>query len=249
MPGKEEQRRHPRNEITGLKGTLAFTMEANVLNVSLSGMAVLTHAPVRIGRPYAIHLRNGQGSIPLLGSARWCWLRATRKNGGGEIEPVYEAGLVFHNVLSAEGRELVDLLRCRVTVEPAVRLAGRFTARTDDAATLESSHPFLVRQIGLSGMLVATEVFPEPESICNIEMHLASELFRSGGRIASVRAAETTDRLVHTGVEFVETAERPRRLLEEFVKDQFRPPITLLITVGGKKIITPSQWRLHEPVL
>ena len=106
------KRRGPRYAVEDVQGTLHFNTEARVLNVSLSGVALETSLPVRVGRTYTVTLRHDdEETVSLTGTVVWCHLRETRKNHLGESLPIYAAGLAFNDTLTEGANSLIRFLQ------------------------------------------------------------------------------------------------------------------------------------------
>lgn len=101
---RADRRRHPRQAVAGVTGRLAFSIEAEVLDISLAGVAVATVSPLRVGKDYVIRLQGHEESFALTGTVRRSILRRTRKTAGGEVQPVYESGIAFKGEAAALGR-------------------------------------------------------------------------------------------------------------------------------------------------
>ncbi len=219
-------RRHRRYSTPDLPGSFANSVDASVLNISLAGIAVRTSLQLSIGREYLFQLGRGADQIQLSGTVRWCHLSGTQKLDEGDVVPVYEAGIALDEVFTEKAVELLEFLRKNVIVDLRSRLLGRFNlASEDDPVTLESKEDFVVKQLSLSGMLIATDSLREPESVLELEIRLNGELFRTRARIVHVDEAGAAEGRpsFRMGVEFLKTTTEQLQLLEEFIQAELLP--------------------------
>lgn len=201
---------------------MAFTVDAKVLNISRSGIAVQTNVQLVIGRRYIAKIGYRGGSVSTAGTVKRCSLKRTRETEAGEVEPVYEAGIEFDDVLDEAQSELMPIVARSASLQLKPRLFGRFKPDEDETVTLESNVDFEVKRLSLSGLLVETEMVPEPDSTVSLEMEIDGKQFSSTGRvvdISKVRDEEGVQRS-QLGVEFLDLDDGDREILETFLLDQ-----------------------------
>jgi hypothetical protein len=75
----------------------APTLRARLLNLSADGAAIETNVPPRIGAEVLCELENQQTTVMIPGEVRWCKLGSTSSDEGGDVVPVYRAGIRFSN--------------------------------------------------------------------------------------------------------------------------------------------------------
>ncbi|MFH1176396.1 MAG: PilZ domain-containing protein [Acidobacteriota bacterium] len=219
----DNRRRAQRYTVENVRGSLIFSVDARILNMSLAGMAVETASNLRVGRSYGFRLAHGEAEgLRLTGAVVWCRLRAIRKGAAGERAPVYEAGILFEGVLSPHAGELLAFLRNSAIVPLQQRLIGRFHLRQVSAVSLEAEYEFVVRTISASGMLIETELLPALGAVFEMRVQLNGETLVASGRVAFVREAGELDQdqQAAVGVEFVAMSQEDRLALEEFIDRQ-----------------------------
>ena len=137
---------------------------------------------------------------------------------------VYQAGIALDKVFTERSAELLEFLRRNVIVELESRIFGRFSVESEDPVTLESQEDFVVKQLSLSGMLIATESLHEPEAVYELEIRLNGELFRSRARIVHVEEAGVVGERPSfmMGVEFLQPATEQLQLLEDFIQAELK---------------------------
>ncbi len=213
----QERRRHRRYDVRGVRGVLVFPMRLEVLNMSLTGMAVESRAPLEIGRRYDLELRDGDRTIPLNVEVQWCHLvRTEHAEQSDEVSPVYRAGLDFSHVLNDRARELLGFLEHHVEVEVERRMFGRFTLALEDPVGLDVRHEFRIRKLSYSGMLIETDLLPEVGSSFEMEMHPNGRLLHTRGRVVHARRRRH-DPGCEAGIEFVRMPPEARQTLERMI--------------------------------
>ena len=76
-----DKRREPRFVVEGLQGHMTFASEVEILNMSLSGVALRTDRRLVIGNEYQLRLEaDGGHGLNLKGVVVWCALEARRKD-------------------------------------------------------------------------------------------------------------------------------------------------------------------------
>ena len=137
----EERRSYPRYAVRGVDGTLLLVAKAEVLDMSVGGMAVSTSTSLRIGRRYSFKLSSGHSELQLTGTVVWCRLVRTQKLPSGDTEPIYEAGMRFESVLSEKARELIEFLEESAIITLSTRIAGRFLLEDTSSVDLQTTPP------------------------------------------------------------------------------------------------------------
>jgi len=197
-----------------------------ILNMSLTGMAVESHANLKVGRRYRLKLSHGDSApLTLSGTVVWCHLKATRDVQDGERAPIYEAGIAYHGVLSDKADELLAFLRESAIITLQERLTGRFRLQIEQSVNLDSEYEFVVKTISTSGMLIETDVSPEPDSLFDMRVDLDGSALSTCGRVAFVRDVAEQDkrRITAIGVEFIDMCDADRATLERFIAGHVGP--------------------------
>ncbi len=219
----EERRRAARYPVRDVRGKLVLTASAKILNMSLTGMAVESNANLRIGRSYMLRLTHGDAAGPeLSGNVVWCHLKAARPVDTGDTAPVYEAGLQFDHMLTGTANELLSFLRATAILTMQQRLMGRFRVSLEESVDLNAECEFVVKTLSGSGMLIETDVSPEPEAFFDVRLYLPDATLFPRCRVAFARDVGEQDkrRITAVGVEFVELAAPDRDRLDAFIASQ-----------------------------
>lgn len=213
----EERRRAPRHDVEGVAGTLKLLSKAEILNISVTGMAARTSTHLRVGQTCDVRLEHGGRALRLPGTVVRAHLVSFGKTG-----PVYEIGFEFRDMLSDRAEELLTLLGETAVVSLENRVAGRYKLRDGPPANLDTSADLLVRKISTSGILVETDVRPESGQELELKLDLGTVAFRCRGRVAWVEPQEAEgaeDSTARVGIEFLGLGTAERKTLEAFIAD------------------------------
>jgi hypothetical protein len=223
--GLPERRRSPRHAVHEVHGTMHISSDAKVLNMSLIGMAVQSGTAMRVGRSYAITLTNNQKhEFRLQGTVVWCRLRALKKSERGDTSPLYEAGFKFADTLSDKADSLLRFMQESAVVALEQRVSGRFKVNLDRPVSLNTQCDFVIRSISSEGLLIETEVVPEPTEMLEMELALDDRPLTLKGRIIHSREVEGGEarRFVQVGVAFAELGDADRRAIEAYIARKLR---------------------------
>lgn len=224
MTNDDNRRRQDRFSTENVRGNFSFSVQAEVLNLSLGGLAVRTNTQLSIGRKYRFHLGAAADSVQLTGAVRWCRMSGTVKQETGDIVPVYDAGISFDDVLTEKAEKLLQFMEKNITLDLKRRIAGRFKVEARGPVVLESESEFLVKQISLSGMMIESDVPLKPDTELDLEMRLGRRKFNAGGRVIYLAeiALQDEDLRYRIGVEFTRTPKEKMRILEDFIRDEMK---------------------------
>jgi Tfp pilus assembly protein PilZ len=215
-----QRRRHRRYDVHNVHGSLVYAMDAQVLNISLTGLAIETQHALRVGTEYTLRLSHQGHDLRLRTRVKWCRLVRTASDTRGNVLPVFHAGLDFREALGEVARELLGFIEDHVEVELERRILGRFRLREAEDVELDAEHEFLVRRISLSGMLIQTDLAPRLDALLELEVRLPHQLLSCRGRIAYVRPVDNHRRNEsELGIEFQSLEELDRRAIERLIED------------------------------
>ena len=213
------QRRHKRYDTQDVHGKLAYNLDARVLNISLTGMAIETSTLLKVGEDYSLKIPRPEGPLKVQADVKWCHLVRTERTDSGDVVSVYQAGIDFRSILDDKARQMLQFIEENVVVDLEKRLFGRFHLDDGDRSVdLDKDEEFRVRKISLSGMLIETELRPTPEAVYDIELRFNGSKIDTRVRIAHVREHKTGEGLAEVGVEFQELADDARAELEHFIE-------------------------------
>ncbi len=214
-----DRRRSARHVVQNVNGTLHFSADARIINMSLTGMAVETDAQLRVGRTYSLSLRHGSDqALRLSGTVVWCHLRSLRRTGSTETRPVYEAGIHFDQALTGTASDVARILQASAVVAVEQRISGRFTVDVPEPVAVNGVHPFEVKTISAVGVLVETDATTPVDAVIEVELHLGGSRLAARGRVAYVNDVTGNGGKSHQlGIEFIELPAGDRAVIEEFI--------------------------------
>jgi len=187
-----EQRRHKRYDVQGVQGSLLYSLDARILNMSLTGMALETTSFLKNGGHYWLRVPHGEGQIRFKADVKWCKLVRNDRGPDGEVHTIYQAGIDFRDILDEHAREVLGFLQQHIVVELDRRLTGRFNLATPQHAALAVRHDFEVKRLSLGGMAVDTVWDPPIDAEVEIEIGGGDEALRGRARVRSVQASPAT---------------------------------------------------------
>jgi hypothetical protein len=214
-----ERRIHPRYEVENVQGVLSFSVQAKVLNLSLTGVAIETTSALRIGKAYTFRFGHGARALTVSGKVQWSFLRRTEKTLTGEVRPIYETGIAFEGVLSEAGDDLRHFLQETAILDTENRLCARFRLDATEPTEVSTDHVFSVPQISLSGMLVSADFSLPVDRVFEAEIQLNGDRVRTRARIVHAReVAGGPEPRFLMGVEFLDMDPDERRVLQDFIR-------------------------------
>jgi len=216
-----EKRREPRFVVEGLQGHMTFASEVEILNMSLSGVALRTDRRLVIGSEYQLRLEGAGGNgLNVKGVVVWCALESRRKDTRGDDILIYSAGLRFAGVINDALSALLEFLD-RHKVHPEQRTGGtRFEIEATGRALLDVPHPFRVKVLSLTGMLAQATASLDLDHVLPMELSLdEGDPLRFDGRVAYCTEVDLDQGTQYEiGVEFVHMPPDDRARLEAYVE-------------------------------
>lgn len=226
MTEEPEKRRHPRYEVEEVRGRLRATLEGEVINLSVRGMALRTRSWLSPGRTYTLKLEAKNRTISLEGTVARCRLAApgTGEEGG----TLYEAGIEFEGVMSEAAEQVLRLIEERSTTRLERRAFGRFNLRDEDGLRLETTPEFEVRKVSRSGLLIESDYVPAPEERIDADIRMEDRTLHAELRVAYVHRIGRSgdDPRAEIGVEILDMPEEDRAayvaMIDRMVAEQGR---------------------------
>jgi hypothetical protein len=92
-----------------ISGTLLFSQEVSILDISLDGISVNAEKGMKPGKECMVKIRMNGMIVPLIATVVWCTLRKSRKMFNGDVAPVYAIGFQLSKG-SAEMKAIIESL-------------------------------------------------------------------------------------------------------------------------------------------
>ncbi len=188
-----ENRRHRRYDVEGVQGSLLYSLDARVLNMSLTGMAIETTSFLRTGGQYWLRVPSGDNQLRFTADVMWCRLVRNEKSASGDVRSVYQAGIDVRGGLDEHAREVLNFLERHIVVELDRRLTGRFHLAAPQRAALSVRHDFDVRRLSIGGLLVHTVWDPPLDVEVELEIQANGSPVRARAAVRSVQPAPADD--------------------------------------------------------
>jgi len=220
----QDKRRHKRFtlNVTEVNARMVLATEVNVVDISIGGILLKANRRLNIGSEYALELGAKNRFISLKGAVMWSSLSESRKGTGGEVVPIFRAGMKFRNMSTERITELLNFIeehkKEEVHVTGGDRLNVRFHIDDAEKAILNFPAKYEVKVISLGGMLIeCTQDFAIGSTIPMSLSLYGDRLVRVMGRVASCRVIYSDGRKKYAiGIEFLDLTDKDREILAAF---------------------------------
>jgi len=187
-----------------------FNMEADVLDLSLSGASIQSTQRLNMGSTYTFKFTRGDNLTSVSGVVVWEKLVGTKKNEKGEMMPVYLAGVQFSDILTDKAQELIEYIKGVVGEAAGRRMAGiRLRLLEPKKAVVIQMENYIVTEVGLGGIRIETDQEFDPDIVLLFDLTPAVEekSVHFTGRVAYCREIPGREtRMFIAGIEIVEIA-------------------------------------------
>jgi c-di-GMP-binding flagellar brake protein YcgR len=226
----DEKRRYRRFrvDVMEINGRMIFADNVKILDISAGGVSLKADRRLNIGTEYALKMEEEGKILTVKGNIVWSVLSETREVPGGDIVPVYTAGMKFTDVTGEKSSEITNFIeahkqRAYESVDLSkindLRHEIRVHINAPEKSSLTSSESYRVKILSLSGMLI------ESDHPLNIEVALPMEITLPEygavgftGRVASCRLVNDREHgNFDIGIEFKEMSEDIQERLKEFI--------------------------------
>jgi c-di-GMP-binding flagellar brake protein YcgR len=214
-----EKRRNQRFRLDVLQvnGTLSFATEVTLFNIGMGGVSLKADQRLNVGGKYVIKLEVGGKLLPLKGVVVWSRLSESRSGNGGEVVPLYTAGMKFVDLSEEKGAGLLSFIERHGREEiPAGerRHHVRFKIKAGESI-LSFPVDYDVRTISVGGMLIESEYAMEIEGTLPIELSLQNNRsVNFPGRVVFCRVTELGRH--ESGIEFLDLSDEHREVVAAF---------------------------------
>jgi len=214
-------RRYRRYDVVDVGGSLRFTLEVRIVDISAGGIQIETAAYLGVGRRYGFKLRVDDQEMVLDGRVAWCSLSGTRRLDEEESCPVFRAGIAFEGMLSEQGKALMQLVDEALILELEQRVFGRFRAPASGMVRTEGQSEFAVERLSLAGMLIASDVLLGIGTTFDAEVRLDDTVLQAHCCVAYAQPPADDGGRSRLGVEFLGLSDTQREALSRFIETEF----------------------------
>ena len=213
------RRRHRRFAIADIPGSLAFTTQVEIVNLSLAGVAVDTAVPLPRGKKFAVRIGKPEEQLDFQGLV--CWSRLAESSLLSPRRPTtYRSGLAFADVLTEPAQNLLRFMERNIEVAVDHQLFGRLQIEGETSASLETDFPFEVQTLSAGGFSARISQPLSTDEVFEVELNLGGSPFITEARVVGVEASATQAEF-NMGVEFFETRPDQLDILSGFLRQQF----------------------------
>jgi len=211
-------RRHLRYSPQGLLGTLKFEIQADLLNISLLGLAIRTPLPLEADQQVTCELGERSDTVSLKGATVWC--RPANLARGAEATPegYFDIGIRFDQDLLVKPEGLLRFLDNATIVRISKGVYSRFELDYDVPIRLWHHYEFRVDELSYLGLRAETDAPLAPEGHIDLELPLGDRRFLSRARVVWVKKASGNGDLSRLGVEFFQPTHQHLDLLQRYIE-------------------------------
>lgn len=220
-----DKRRHKRfrSDLMELYGKMILDQKVEIIDISLTGVALKTDRKLIIGREYPLRLVWKGKTLDVWGVVVRSELIEIEERDSGKNVSKYTAGVMFKDASSNTIADFINSIEWdkkeAVSVMVNKRLNVRFDITTPCEKTLSFPTQFKVKEISLSGILIQTDQALSIESMIPMWLSLKTDKHISFvGRVASCQMIEDKGQAHYEiGMEFKDLTNKDRALLNTFI--------------------------------
>jgi hypothetical protein len=218
------KRRSPRYLVEGMdiSAKTIFQAEVEIADISMSGASIHCRKRFNIGCKYLFKFAHKEKVFSIKACIAWEKLAGSERTAGGDVIPLYSAGITFDDLLTDQTEQLREFIADKVKEMREHRLGGvRVRIHPPEKAMLSYLETSRVKDISMGGLSL------EAAQECSLDMQFALEILvtendrpiRSRGRIAFCNeTAYAESRNFSVGVELIEMSDEDTLRLKHFIE-------------------------------
>jgi c-di-GMP-binding flagellar brake protein YcgR len=213
------ERRYPRRREPNVVGSLSFSAEGRVVDISSQGLGLECHDALPPTRGYRFTLRDSGRQLKLAGRTVWNRLTETRRTDEGEVVPVYRAGVRFEHDSATHQVKVREFISHSGARPVGSRRVPRYRPTRESSVLVSCESGFVVRTISESGALLETDSVVPRASSLSLSLQLPSGAIEVEGRLVSTRREvdETGEPCTRLAVEFQDLTPEGHRKIGRLV--------------------------------
>jgi hypothetical protein len=206
-----------RLDMLHVNGRLSFATEVTLFNIGMGGVSLKADQRLNVGGKYVIKLEVGGKLLPLKGVVVWSKLSESRRGNGGEVVPLYTAGMQFVDLSEEKVAGLLSFIKhhCREEIPAGGRRQHvRFKIKAGESI-LSFPVDYDVRTMSVGGMLIESDYAMEIEDTIPIELSLQhNSPVNFPGRVVFCRMTELGRH--ESGIEFLDLTDEHKKVIAAF---------------------------------
>ncbi len=254
-----ERRRHKRYKVRDarMSGEMVCLREAQIVDMSVSGIALKVDKQLRVGREYLLNLQGNGSVITVKAEVVRSTLIESKVSQSGDVVPLYLVGMAFRNINDEVRENLEEFINTRKIEEKRTgngkerdgsEAQARF--RVDAATTvLDLKTRCEVKVLSLCGMLIESQNTAGINDTLRMTISLAhGRNVDISGRVVSCRALPHRGERYEIAIEFMEFSGDGKEILREFLDSIDRESVMRGGIEGRETEIVNSVARLERDV-
>jgi Tfp pilus assembly protein PilZ len=221
----QNMRRHKRFrlDLIEVNGQISLTDKVEILDISLSGIALKVDRRLNIGREYLLKLREQGKLLEVKCIVVRAELSGIEQRANGESVSMYTAGMVFKEGSTARIADFLEPIEQHKQIKEPDTSDRRVDVRFNIGGPLDTvlSYPtqFTVKTISLGGMLIQTDQALAIEGRVPMTLSLNTDNpVQFIGRVAACqRNDDQKEKRYDIGVEFTNLTDQNIALLKTFI--------------------------------
>ena len=232
----EEKRRDKRFsvDIMEINGKMVLATYVKILDISIGGVSFKANRRLNMGNEYSLKMESRGGELTLKGIIVRSSLSESIKDSGGNIVPVYSAGMQFTDTSEEKIKEIeafiLNNMKCddkqiNLHSPSGRRLYVRVFIETSEQSVLKVDENCKVKNICLGGIMIESEHALELESVVPLEIYFVEDnSLKVTGRVVScIMITDREPMHYKIGMEFTDMPEKDRDILIEFIRSLDKP--------------------------
>jgi Tfp pilus assembly protein PilZ len=229
----QPERKNKRYKIDSveIKSKMVLAKYVKILNISIGGVALQTDKRMTVGSQYTLKIESKGKTLNVRGTVVWSVLSESIRDAGGNIIPIYTAGLKFADTSPEKTGEIVNFIEAHkraadreidIHSPSGLRLHVRIHIEDPEKAILDSEERHRVRNLSLGGMLIESGYPLETGNQLPMEITLSdNETIKVRGKVVSCTLTKNNKPGHYDlGIEFSDIPARDRKILETFLSSQ-----------------------------
>lgn len=183
----QRDRNHARYRVHDVEGSFLQSSDITIVDLSVKGVGIETHSALNVGRRYRLRVYRAGAPLDLDGNVAWSRLVRTQRTAGGDILPVYRAGINFADSRSEIASAWKQFVGSKLPLPVETRLLGNLGPDGGSTETIDHDLDFSVEVISLAGLRILVGPKVKVKGLLRkklpIQIDLGEVPFRASARV------------------------------------------------------------------